>query len=150
MSVPHDKRSYTECYLGDANDDGLLFYAARKMKMSLAAINTILNTAPVIIQGASKLISLIKNRGAGAESKNDAVPETLDGLQQEINRIQQRLDATDNSNVEQIKLIEELARQNASLAGSLKKTVGQLNLVTAIAILATVIAIISLVLRFMH
>ena len=120
------------------------------MKMSLAAINTILNTAPVIIQGASKLISLIKNRGAGQESKNEVVPETLDGLQQEINRIQQRLDATDNSNVEQIKLIEELARQNASLADSLKKTVGQLNVVMAMAILASVIAIISLVLRFLN
>ena len=120
------------------------------MKMSLGTINAILNTAPTIIQGASKLITLIKNRGSGEqEPVKDILPETLEGLKNEITRIHQRLDANDNSDVEQIKLIEELARQNESLAESLKKTITYLNLITALSVLAFVIAITSLILLYL-
>ncbi len=119
---------------------------ARKLKMSLGTINTILNTAPIIIQGASKLINIIKDRVKGEGDGNKDIPETLDGLKQEIKRIHQRLDDNDHSDVEQIKLIEELAKQNESLAESLKKTVTHLNFLTAIALLAIVIAVISVIL----
>ena len=119
---------------------------ASKIKMGLGTINTILNTAPIIIQGASKLINIIKDRGKGEEDGNKDIPETLDGLKQEIKRIHQRLDDNDHSDVEQIKLIEELAKQNGSLAESLKKTIAHLNFVSAIALLAIVIAVISIIL----
>lgn len=120
------------------------------MKMSLGTINAILNTAPVIIQGASKLITMIKNRGNPEQgTAEDVIPETLEGLKSEVNRIHQRLDASDNSDVEQIKLIEELARQNESLAETLKRTVKSLNQVTFISIVALAIAITSLVLLFL-
>ena len=119
---------------------------ARKLKMSPGTINTILNTAPIIIQGATKLINIIKDRGKGEGDGNKDIPETLDGLKQEIKRIHQRLDDNDHSDVEQIKLIEELAKQNESLAESLKKTVTHLNFLTAIALLAIVIAVISVIL----
>ena len=119
---------------------------AHKLKIGPGTINTILNTAPIIIQGASKLIDIIKDRGKGEEDKNKDVPESLDGLKQEIKRVHQRLDDNDHSDVEQIKLIEELAKQNESLAESLKKTVLHLNFLTAIALLAIVIAVISVIL----
>jgi predicted PurR-regulated permease PerM len=119
---------------------------ALKLKMGPGTINTILNTAPIIIQGASKLIDIIKDRGKDEEDINKDIPESLDGLKQEIKRVQQRLDDNDHSDVEQIKLIEELAKQNESLAESLKKTVLHLNFLTAIALLAIVIAVISIVL----
>lgn len=114
--------------------------------MGLGTINTILNTAPIIIQGASKLINIIKERGKGEEDGNNDIPETLEGLKHEIKRINQRLDDNDSSDVEQIKLIEELAKQNESMAESLKKTVTYLNLVTVIAISAIVIAVIGIIL----
>ena len=114
--------------------------------MSPGTINTILNTAPIIIQGATKLINIIKDRGKGEGDGNKDIPETLDGLKQEIKRIHQRLDDNDHSDVEQIKLIEELAKQNESLAESLKKTVTHLNFLTAITLLAIVIAVISVIL----
>lgn len=103
--------------------------------MSLNTLNTILNTAPLIIQGATKLINIIRKRGE-SENKGDDIPATLDGLKKEISHIHSKLYAHNESDLEQIKLIEELAKQNELLAGSLKKSVRQLNIISAIAIVA--------------
>ena len=86
--------------------------------MGFGTLNTILNTAPLIIQGATKLIKIIKER-EGNDDSEDNMPATLDGLNKEVNQINSRLDANDQFNIEQIKLIEELAKQNESLANSL-------------------------------
>lgn len=108
--------------------------------MGLGTINTILNTAPIVIQGASRLIKLIR------EQKNDnkpeeEIPDTINGIKNEVDRLHQRLDANDESNVEQIKLIEELAKQNESLAAQLKKTITQLNRIALLAVFACFISI---------
>lgn len=112
--------------------------------MSLGTINTILNTAPIVIQGATRLIKLIRDQG-NDNNPEEEIPETIEGIKEEVARLHQRLDTNDESNVEQIKLIEELARQNESLATQLKSTVTHLNRITVLAIIAILISIVSLV-----
>ncbi len=107
----------------------------KKSAMSLSTLNTILTTAPLIIQGATKLFKIIKMRSESGD-KNGDIPSTLDGLKKEISHIHSRLDAHNESDLEQIKLIEELAKQNEMLAGSLKKTVRQLNVISAVSLIA--------------
>jgi predicted PurR-regulated permease PerM len=116
----------------------------KKTVMSLATINTILNTAPMVIQGATRLIKLIRDRGKD-HNPEEEIPATIDGIKNEIDRLHQRLDATDESNVEQIKLIEELAKQNESMANQLKNTMAHLNRVTLLAVIAIIISIFCLV-----
>ncbi len=120
---------------------------SKRSIMGLGTINTILNTAPIVIQGTSRLIKLIR------EQKNDQqpeeeIPETINGIRNEVDRLHQRLDANDESNVEQIKLIEELAKQNESLATQLKKTITQLNRFALLAVFACLISIICLLYLF--
>jgi len=62
----------------------------------------------------------------------------------EIEKLHKRLDAHNNSNLEQVKLIEELAKQNEAIASSLRSTVTQLNFFSLLAVIALVLAIISL------
>ncbi len=116
---------------------------AKKPIMGLGTINTILNTAPIVIQGATRLIKLIRDQGNDNKSEEE-IPETIEGIKNEVDRLHQRLDANDESNVEQIKLIEELARQNESLATQLKNTITHLNRVTISATIAILISIICL------
>ena len=99
--------------------------------MSLGTINTILSTAPVILQGASKLIGMIRARTESAAARDASALVTLDGLREEVARIESRLDATDEANVEQIRLIEELARQNELLAAELRRVLNRGNLLAA-------------------
>ena len=108
--------------------------------MKPATINTILNTAPLVIKGASRLIRLIRNQGEDGEA-GQAIPATLEGLQREVERLQQRLDDNNKSNIEQVKLIEELARQNASLAAQLKNTMAQLQRLKRVSLAALIVAV---------
>ena len=73
--------------------------------MSLSTINTILNTAPIVIQGATRLIKLIRDQ-SNNNIPEEEIPETIEGIKEEVARLHQRLDTNDESNVEQIKLIE--------------------------------------------
>lgn len=115
--------------------------------MSLSAINTILNTAPVVIQGATRLIKLIRDQKDEHNAEQE-IPETIDGIKHEVDRLHDRLDKNDVSNVEQIKLIEELAKQNESLAAQLKTTITHLNRVALLAVVAVIIACACLVFQF--
>ena len=105
--------------------------------MNPATINTILNTAPLVIKGATRLIKLIRNQGEAGQE----IPATLEGLQREVERLQQRLDDNNKSNIEQVKLIEELARQNASLAAQLKNTMAQLQWLKRVSLAALIVAV---------
>lgn len=111
--------------------------------MSLGTINTILNTAPIVIQGATRLIKLIRDQGKESQSEED-IPETIDGIKNEVERLHQRLDMSNESNLEQVKLIEELARQNESLATQLKSTMTHLNRITLLSIFALTVSVICL------
>ena len=108
--------------------------------MNPATINTILNTAPLVIKGATRLIRLIRNQGEDGEA-GQAIPATLEGLQREVERLQQRLDDNNKSNIEQVKLIEELARQNESLAAQLKNTMAQLQRLKRVSLAALIVAV---------
>ncbi len=115
--------------------------------MSLGTINTILNTAPVVIQGASRLIKLIRDK-KNDNKPEEEIPDTINGIKSEVDRLHQRLDANDESNVEQIKLIEELAKQNESLATQLKKTITQLSRIAFLAVFACFVSIACLLYLF--
>jgi len=119
----------------------------KKKLMTPGTINTILNTAPMLIQGASKLVKLIRERDTEDEQKAN-IPDTLDGLKQQVEKIETRLDANDESSLAQVRLIEELARQNEALASSLKKTMNQIIVISAVAVLSLAIALIALLMAW--
>lgn len=110
--------------------------------MGLGTLNTILNTAPLIIQGATRLVKIIRERKTGNQTDKD-IPVTLDGLKDEIRRINTRLDAGNESDLEQVNLIEELARQNELLASTLKRTGKQLSIITVILVITLLLALVS-------
>jgi len=115
--------------------------------MNPVTINTILDSAPVIIRAAGKLIKLIKDREQQAPDEYSAEPVTNDNLKMAISKIESRLDATDESNVEQIKLIEQLARQNEMLAESLQRMLKRFTVAFILALTALLIAIVALLVR---
>ncbi len=113
--------------------------------MTPTTLNTILNTAPMIIQGASKLIKLIRDRESLDSDKNEETPATLEGLNEEVQRLEGRLNENSNSDVEQIRLIEELAKQNEGLAETLEQTLKRVNRLTYIAVIALATSLLVLV-----
>lgn len=112
---------------------------------SPSTLRTILKNAPLIIQGADKLIGMIRNKNAEPES-TEHLPMTVEGLKQGLEHMEQRLDANAEADIEQIKLIEELARQNEAIANSLKRTCLRLNIVTLLALAALLAAVAALTL----
>lgn len=106
--------------------------------LSTTAVKAILNNAPMIIQGAGKLIQLIKEKNTDLPDSQET-PVTMQGLQESLENLELRLDATDESNIEQIKLIEELAKQNAAMAESLNKTYSRINQITIISLIAIIL-----------
>lgn len=87
--------------------------------MTPGTLTTILNTAQLIVQNADKLTGLIRGRKPEVPDEDD-LPTTLEGVRNELQRLHRRLDAGDDANVQQLKFIEELARQNELLAESLQ------------------------------
>ena len=116
--------------------------------MTPGTLNTILNTAPIIIQGASKLIKLIRNREVEANEEKDPTPITLEGLKKEITKIEARLNENYLSDVEQIRLIEELAKQNEALAKTLRQTLRKVTILNYITIIALAGSMCALLLIF--
>ena len=115
-----------------------------KKLMNPFTIRTLLNSAPMIIQGAGKLIDLIREREQHSHTRADDVPVTTDNLEQIINRLEARLDAMDEASVEQLKLIEQLARQNEVLAGSLQRQQQRTTFAFFLALIALLLAILGL------
>jgi len=111
-------------------------------------LNTILNNAPLVIQGAARLIKMIKERNNTDAEPNNDTPATLEGLTVEIEKLNYKLDDNSAADVEQIELIEQLARQNEALAESLKQTLKRQALIFWIAVIAFTSSIIALVMIF--
>lgn len=119
-------------------------------------IKTILESAPVVIQGAGKLIQLIKEKDSGTTpqkqltedetGRKQDIPLTLDSLKSDIDRLENRLKENADSDVEQIKLIEELARQNETLAETITKNYNRLTVLTIITGLAVFFAFLGILL----
>ena len=122
------------------------------MKILMGTLNTILNNAPLIIQGATRLIKMIKERDetdieSNKGEANVETPHTLESLGIEIEKLSSKLDDNSAADVEQIELIEQLARQNETLAESLKQTLRRqrvITLVTAIALISSIIALVMI------
>lgn len=112
---------------------------------SPTTLKTILNNASLIIQGADKLISLIRKKNAESGTTED-LPMTVEGLKQGLERMEKRLEADTQADIEQIKMIEELARQSEAMAESLKRSYVRLNIITLLSVVALLIAIIGLIL----
>lgn len=118
--------------------------------MRFGTLNTILNNAPLIIQGATRLIKMIKERDkTNIESNkgetNEEMPDTLKSLGIEIEKLSSKLDANSAADVEQIELIEQLAMQNEALAESLKQVLRRQRIVALVAASALIASIIALV-----
>lgn len=89
--------------------------------MTPSTLSTILNTAQLIMQNADRLTTIIRKRSLAPDPEpTDTLPESLEDLNNELQRLHQRLDAGDEANVQQLKFIEQLARQNELLAESLQ------------------------------
>ncbi len=116
--------------------------------MNPLTMKTILSSAPAIIEIATSLIKHIKDRkDEPTADERSAQSVSGDNLTAAISRIESRLDATDESNVEQIKLIEQLARQNEMLAASLQRTFRRFTFVFILALAALLVAIAALFAR---
>ena len=113
-------------------------------KMTPATINTILNSAPMIIQGAGKLIKLIREQ-PGPDDSNEGEQLSIQSLEKDIANIEARLAASDESNIEQIKLIEQLARQNEILAASVARLGHRINLVLGLSAVALIISLVLII-----
>lgn len=98
----------------------------------------------MIIQGASKLISLIRDRETAVPGPDDKTPATLAELTEEVRRLEGRLNENSGSDVEQIRLIEELAKQNEGLAETLEQTLKRVNRITYIALFALAASVLVL------
>ena len=120
----------------------------RKPIMTPATLNTILNSAPMILQGAGRLFRMIRERRDEAAEQGDNLPATVDGLRQEMRQIESRLIANDESELQQVQLIEQLARQNEALAESLRKTLRHLRVLTWLSGAALLLAAAALILVF--
>lgn len=112
--------------------------------MGLGTINTILNTAPLIIQGATRLVKLIRERNQ-VQPESPPKSASLDELKDELDRLHRRLNDNNQADIEQIKLIEELAKQNEALASSLKKSIKWINLITVLAGTAFLTSLVCLI-----
>jgi hypothetical protein len=119
-------------------------------KMTPTTLTTIINSAPMVIQGASKLIKLIKEQTSPGTEPEEGSQLTLESLKADIERLEARLAATDESNIEQIKLIEQLAKQNEALAASLSKSYSRINLMTAVVVLTALLASAALIIVFLR
>ena len=116
--------------------------------MTPSTLTTILNSAPMVIQGASKLINLIKEQSSNDSADKGEGNLTIESLNSDIERLESRLHAVDESNIEQIKLIEQLAKQNEALATSLSKTNSRLIVLSVVAGLSGLFALVSLFIVF--
>ena len=115
-----------------------------KKLMNPFTIGTLLNSAPMIIQGAGKLIDLIREQKKETPARDQNVPVTMDNLEEVIGRLETRLDVMDDASVEQIKLIEQLARQNEALADSLQQQQQRTTFAFILALVALLLAILGL------
>ncbi len=120
----------------------------KKLMMTPSTLNTILKTAPMIIQGAGKLLKLIREREDKTPPVTDSIPMTIEGLKQQIKQLEAGLHENNRSDVELVRLIEQLARQNESLAETLQQTFRKVSVLTYIAVFALATSLIALILLF--
>ena len=99
----------------------------------------------MIIQGASKLIKLIRDRETAVPGTDENSPSTLEELSEQVHKLEGRLNENSSSDVEQIRLIEELARQNEGLAETLEQTLKRVNRLTVMAVIALAASVLILV-----
>ncbi len=110
--------------------------------MALPPLGTILNNAPLIIQGANHLLKMLRDKDK--EPEQETPPTNIDDVATELKKINERLNNADKSDIQQIELIEALAKQNESLASSMQTSLKKTHFASTLAIIAIVLAAISL------
>lgn len=111
----------------------------------LAALNTIISNAPLLIQGASRLIKVIKQQNDTQEEMNLDQSLSVESLHTEVQTLHERLNDNHATEIEQTQFIEQLAKQNESLAESLRQVLRRqmlLVILTTLAIISSVLALI--------
>lgn len=111
--------------------------------MNLSILNTLLNTAPTVIQGANQLYKIIKQQRDKQSVDDEDAPEF--NIETEIQQVKQRLDNHSEANLEQTRLIEELAKQNESIAQQLKSTASRLQIISVISLFSLAFALFVLI-----
>ena len=114
-----------------------------KKFMNPFTIGTILNSAPMIIQAAGKLIDMVKERDRDDSRYAENIPVTPENLEAVVGRLEARLDAMDESSVEQLKLIKQLASQNEALVASLQRQQQRSTFAFVLALIALLLAILG-------
>ena len=107
--------------------------------MTPVTLTTLLNTAPVILQAATKLVKTLREREKG-EGGLDHLPDTVEGLKGEIRKLDARVNENYRSDAEQVRLIEELAKQNEALAETLRQALRRLTVLTYLAAAALAVS----------
>ena len=113
--------------------------------MNLSILNTLLNTAPTLIQGANQLYKIIKQQREKQGADNQ--PEKPFDIESEIKHLQKRLDNHSEANLEQTRLIEQLAIQNETIAKELKITASRQLRILFFSLIALFVAGLSLYLH---
>jgi hypothetical protein len=137
-SAPYDLQTGIKCLTGPV-------VVLKRAMMTPATLNTILNTAPMIIQGAGKLLRLIREREDETTAEKESLPVSVEGLKLQIKQIEKSLHENYRSDVEQIRLIEQLAKQNESLAETLKQTYRKITVLTYLSVTAVCISAVAIV-----
>lgn len=114
--------------------------------MTPVTLTTILSTAPAILQAATRLIKTIREREKETAGGTDDIPTTLEGLKGEIRKLDARVHENFQSDVEQIRLIEQLAKQNETLAESLRRALRKVTVLMYVAVGALVLSLVASVL----
>jgi hypothetical protein len=83
-SAPYDLQTGIKCLTGPV-------VVLKRAMMTPATLNTILNTAPMIIQGAGKLLRLIREREDETTAEKESLPVTVEGLKLQIKQIEKSL-----------------------------------------------------------
>lgn len=106
------------------------------------ALRTILLDAPVIVDSVHRLIGGLRKL-TGRDAAPPVAPTTFGDVQHELRRMDEQIKANSESDVEQLKLMEELARQNELLAASVSRLSGRVAALAVICVVALLLAVLA-------
>jgi hypothetical protein len=102
--------------------------------------NLAVSQAPLLVEGTSRLLTLIRGRIALAQGREVKEPHemTVAEMGAEIAALRRRAQAIDDAQLEQIKLIQQVVEQNRTMAQALRHFAARFRLVLTLALLALV------------
>jgi len=114
--------------------------------------NLAVSQAPLLVEGTSRLLGLIRGRIALSKNADGKAPRemSLPELADEVAQLRRRAQAIDDAQLEQIKLIQQVVEQNRTLALTLQRFAVRYKIVLAVAVVALVgdLALLYWMMRF--